>query len=84
MATFLSRFKDLDPIEKDCDCYACKNYSKSYIRHLLVADETFGQRLLSIHNIRFLIRICENIRQSIKNDNFLTYKEEFLSRYKKN
>ena len=76
--------KDFTKIDDDCDCYCCQNYTKAYIRHLIIANETFGQRLLSIHNIRFLIRICENIRQSIKNDNFLTYKEEFLSRYKKN
>ena len=76
--------KDFTKVDDDCDCYCCQNYTKAYIRHLIIANETFGQRLLSIHNIRFLIRICENIRQSIKNDNFLTYKEEFLSRYKKN
>ena len=76
--------RDFTKVDDDCDCYCCQNYTKAYIRHLIIANETFGQRLLSIHNIRFLIRICENIRQSIKNDNFLTYKEEFLSRYKKN
>ena len=65
----------------DCDCYACRNYTKAYIRHLLVAKETFGARLLSIHNIRFLIRIMENIRKSIKEDNFINYKNAFLSKY---
>ena len=65
----------------DCDCYACRNYTKAYIRHLLVAKETFGARLLSIHNIRFLIRIMENIRVSIKEDRFLEYKKEFMDKY---
>lgn len=75
--------KDLDPIEKDCDCYACKNYSKSYIRHLLVADETFGQRLISIHNIRFLTKLMEDIRTHIEADDLLEFREEFASRYNK-
>ena len=73
----------LDPIEKDCDCYACKNYSKSYIRHLLVADETFGQRLISIHNIRFLTKLMEDIRTHIEADDLLEFREEFASRYNK-
>ena len=73
--------EDFTPIESDCDCYACKNYTRAYIRHLIVANETFGQRLLSIHNIRFLIKLTEEIRESIKNDNFLEYKENFKRRY---
>ena len=74
---------DFSKLDSKCDCYACKNYTKSYIRHLIIADETFGQRLLSIHNLRFLIKITENIRESIKEDNFINYKNEFISRYKK-
>ena len=74
--------EDFTPIDSECDCYCCKNYTKAYIRHLIVANETFGQRLLSIHNLRFLIRITENIRESIKEDKFLEYKEEFITRYK--
>ncbi len=76
------KFKeDFTPIDSECDCYACKNYSKAYIRHLLTAKETLGGRLLSIHNIRFLIRLTEEIRKSIENGNFLEYKKEFLDRY---
>jgi len=74
--------EDFTPIDKTCDCYACCNYTKAYIRHLIVANETLGQRLLSIHNIRFLINICENIRKSIKEDRFLDYKNEFIDRYR--
>ena len=74
--------EDFNPIDKDCDCYACCNYTKAYIRHLIVAKETLGQRLLSIHNLRFLIKLCENIRISIKDDKFLEYKNEFLDKYK--
>ena len=77
-----AKFKeDFTPIQDTCDCYACKHYTKAYIRHLITANETFGARLLSIHNIRFLIKLTEDIRESIKNDNLLEYKKEFLERY---
>lgn len=80
-----AKFKmDLSPIEEECDCYACKHYTKSYIRHLLVADETFGQRLISIHNIRFLTKLMEDIRLHIEKDDLLEFREEFVSKYKKN
>ena len=73
--------EDFTPIEKHCDCYACKHYTKAYIRHLITCNESLGGRLLSIHNIRFLIKLTKDIRQSIKNDNLLEYKKEFLERY---
>ena len=76
------KFKeDFTPIEENCDCYACKHYTKAYIRHLIVADETFGARLLSIHNLRFLIKIMEEMRIAIKEDKFLELKKEFYSKY---
>ena len=74
--------EDFTPVDVNCDCECCKHYTKAYIRHLLVAEETLGQRLLSIHNLRFLIRIMENIRESIKEDRFLEYKKEFMTNYK--
>lgn len=70
--------EDFTPIEEQCDCYACQNYTKAYIHHLMKCDETFGATLLSIHNIRFLIRLCEKMREAIKNDRFAEFKEEFL------
>ena len=73
--------EDFTAVDVNCDCECCKNYTKAYIRHLLVADETLGQRLLSIHNLRFLIRIMEKIRLSIKEDRFLEYKKEFYDNY---
>ena len=77
-----SKYKeDFTPIEENCDCYACKNYTKAYIRHLINVDETFGQRLLSIHNIRFLIKMTEEIRKAIKENRFIEYKEEFINKY---
>jgi len=73
--------EDFTPIESDCDCYACKHYTKAYIRHLIMVDETFGGRLLSIHNIRFLTHLMEEIRNSIQKDSFLDYKKQFISHY---
>ena len=73
--------EDFTAVDASCDCECCKNYTRAYIRHLLVADETLGQRLLSVHNLRFLIRIMEGIRLSIKEDRFLEYKRNFLDNY---
>lgn len=73
--------EDFTPIDSECDCYACKNYTKAYIKHLINADETFGARLLSIHNIRFLIHLTEEIREAIKEDRLIEYKEEFIRNY---
>lgn len=74
--------EDLRPIEEECDCYACKNYSRSYIRHLINTDEIFGGRLLSVHNLRFLARLVEDIKTAIWNDRLLDFRQEFLSSYK--
>lgn len=77
-----AKFKeDFTPLEEGCDCYACKHYTKAYIRHLILADEMFGGRLLSIHNIRFLTRLTEDLRQAIKEDKLLEYRENFLEEY---
>ena len=78
-----SKYKeDFSPLTDTCDCYTCKmGYSKAYIRHLIVANETLGARLLSIHNIRFLIHLTEELREAIKNDNITEYKEQFIKDY---
>jgi len=73
--------EDFTPIESDCDCYACKNFTKAYIRHLIVADESFGQRLISIHNIRFLTKLMEDIRTHIEKDDLKEFREEFYNKY---
>jgi queuine tRNA-ribosyltransferase len=77
-------YDDFSPLEKTCDCYTCKNYTRSYIRHLITTDEILGGRLLSIHNIRFLIKLTEDLREAIKEDRLLEYREEFLKKYQKN
>ena len=74
--------KDFSPLESDCDCYACKNYTRAYIRHLVNTGEMLGAELLSIHNIRFLTRLAEEARKAILEDRFPEFREEFAKRYK--
>ena len=73
--------EDFSPLDASCDCYTCKNYTKAYLRHLYIADETFGKRLLSIHNIRFLIKTMEEARVAIQEDRFGDYKDMVLARF---
>ena len=73
--------RDFTPLDLNCDCYTCRNYTKAYLRHLYVCDESFGKRLLSIHNIRFLIKMMEEAREAIKNDRFLEFKEKMIKEY---
>ena len=73
--------EDFSPIEEDCDCYTCKHFTKAYIRHLITCNETNGGRLLSIHNIRFLVKLTEDLREAIKNDSLLEFKESFMEKY---
>ena len=77
-----AKFKeDFTAVEEGCDCYACKHYTKAYIGHLIKCEESFGASLLSIHNIRYLIRLTEELRDAIKNDNILEYRERFIKDY---
>ena len=73
--------EDFTPIEHECDCYTCKNYTRGYIRHLITTGEMLGGTLLSIHNIRFLIKLTEELRQAIKDDSILEYRDEFIKKY---
>ena len=74
--------EDFHPIDENCDCYTCKNYTKAYIRHLITSKESLGGRLLSIHNIRFLIKLMEGARKAIKDGNYKQHKEDFIKKYK--
>jgi queuine tRNA-ribosyltransferase len=74
--------EDPGPIEAGCDCYTCRRYSRAYVRHLLKAKEIFGLRLASIHNLRFMLRLMEDIRRSILDGTFMALKESFLSTYR--
>ncbi len=73
--------KDFSKLDPECDCYTCQNYSRAYIRHLFNVNEILGPRLVTIHNIYFLTKLMENIREAIKNDNLLEYKDEFYKKY---
>lgn len=73
--------EDFSPVDKNCDCYACKYYTKAYIRHLINVDETFGARLLSIHNITFLTKLMESIRMNIKTDTLEKFRDQFIRDY---
>ena len=77
-ATYAEDFSPLDP---ECDCYACKNYTRAYIRHLIKCNEILGVRLLSIHNIKFLTNLMERVRIEIENDNLLNFVNEFYKKY---
>ena len=72
---------DFGPIEEGCDCYACRNYSRAYIRHLLKAGEITGGRLATIHNLRYLLRLMERIRQAIEEDRFEEFRRDFFNKY---
>ena len=73
--------RDFTPLDSECDCYTCKNYTRAYIRHLIKAGEILGVRLLSIHNLRFLTKLMERVRIEIENDNLLNFKNEFYKKY---
>ena len=72
---------DFSPLDPECDCECCRNYTKAYLNHLFRCNEGLGSRLLSIHNLRFLIRLVEGAREAIKEDRFLEYKEAVLKNY---
>jgi queuine tRNA-ribosyltransferase len=73
--------EDFIPMDEECDCYACKNFSRAYIRHLIKAGEILGGRLTSIHNLRFLQNLMTNIRKAIAEDRLGDYKKEFFIKY---
>jgi queuine tRNA-ribosyltransferase len=76
--------QDFSPIDEDCSCYTCKNYSKAYIKHLHKSKEILSSILLSIHNLNFIFNLVNNARKAIKEDNFTNFKNEFLKNYKTN
>ncbi len=75
--------EDFRPIEEECDCYVCRNYSRAYVRHLLKAGEMFGLRLCSWHNLHFLLHLMEDVRKAIAEDRLLDFRDEFFARYYK-
>jgi queuine tRNA-ribosyltransferase len=73
---------DPRPLDPDCDCAACTRFSRAYIRHLFVSDEILGLRLLSLHNVHFLLSLARDARQSIKNGDLDSWSRDWLARYR--
>ena len=73
--------RDFTTLDEECDCYACRNYTKAYIHHLIKNKEILGIRLLSVHNLRFLTKLMERVRIEIENDNLLNFRDEFYRKY---
>ena len=74
--------EDFNPLDSDCDCHVCQNYSRAYIRHLLKRNEILGVRLTSYHNLYFMLKFSEKIRKAIREDKFLDFREDFYQKYK--
>jgi queuine tRNA-ribosyltransferase len=72
---------DFTPLDKNCDCHVCQNYSRAYIRHLIKRNEILGVRLTTYHNLYYMLNFSEEIRKSIANDNFINFREEFYQKY---
>ena len=73
--------RDFTPIDEQCHCYTCRNFTRAYVRHLLKTDETFGLRLTSIHNVYFLVHLMKDVRQAIMDDNLLEFWQNFFDEY---
>jgi queuine tRNA-ribosyltransferase len=73
--------RDFSPVEKECDCYTCTHFTRAYLAHLFRTQEMLAGTLASIHNLRFLIRHVERMREGILNDSFTSYKEKFMAGY---
>ncbi|MGH7482827.1 MAG: tRNA guanosine(34) transglycosylase Tgt [Longimicrobiales bacterium] len=73
---------DDGPLDPDCDCYTCRNHARAYLRHLFVAGEILALRLLSLHNLRFIVRLAERARQAIERDDYERWSEDWLERFR--
>jgi queuine tRNA-ribosyltransferase len=73
--------RDFTPLDTDCDCYACRYYTRAYIRHLIKADEILGIRLTTIHNLHFVLTLMEEIRAAIRQGKMMEYRDKFLKKY---
>ncbi|RJG21227.1 tRNA guanosine(34) transglycosylase Tgt [Paenibacillus thiaminolyticus] len=73
--------RDFGPLDPNCDCYTCRNYSRAYLRHLIKADETFGLRLTTYHNLYFLLNLMRQVREAIREDRLRDFRDEFFEAY---
>ena len=74
--------EDFRPIDEECDCYTCRNYTRAYIRHLVKAEELLAFRLVTIHNLYFLLQFMRDMREAIVQGNFSEFREHFMEHYK--
>lgn len=73
--------RDFTPLDPNCDCYCCKNYTRAYLRHLYKADEILSSRLMSTHNLHFLINLMKQVREAIKEDRLMDFRNDFFEKY---
>ncbi len=73
--------RDFSPLDPNCDCYCCRNYTRAYIRHLVKANEILASRLITTHNLHFLLNLMKQVREAIMEDRLLDFKEEFFKAY---
>ncbi|TVX94491.1 tRNA guanosine(34) transglycosylase Tgt [Paenibacillus agilis] len=73
--------RDFGPLDPNCSCYTCKNYSRAYLRHLIKSDETFGLRLTTYHNLHFLLNMMAQVREAIREDRLRDFRDEFFENY---
>ncbi|MBI4288541.1 MAG: tRNA guanosine(34) transglycosylase Tgt [Chloroflexi bacterium] len=77
-----AEFREMEgPIDPDCDCYTCRTFSAAYLHHLFKAEEILGLRLATIHNLRFVLKLMDDMRRAIAGGDFPTFRSEFKSRY---
>jgi queuine tRNA-ribosyltransferase len=74
---------DFTPLDDECDCYCCRNYTKAYLRHLINVGEMMGGMMLSLHNITFLTNLMKGMRNAILQDALPEFVEEFYAKYGK-
>ena len=74
--------RDFCPIEESCGCYTCRNYTRAYIRHLYKSEELLAFRLVTIHNLYFLLQFMRDMREAIVQGNFSEFREHFMEHYK--
>jgi len=73
--------RDFQPIDSECACYTCRNYTRAYVRHLIKANEVLGLRLTTIHNLYYLLNLMRKIREALKEDRFPALRKEFWDQY---
>ena len=77
------RFREMSaPLQDDCDCYTCRNYSAAYLHHLFKSRELLGLRLATMHNLRFVLRLMEDMRKAVLDGRFRLFRDDFLSSYR--